>query len=131
MIEDITNFRSCLHPLALLYVALLVTVGDYKEWSKGQDWYRLDYFKTNMEHIFLNYESFYTKEEKDLTSPNVYDVISNFAISAKTLKERLDLFLDFTAKAADIKLVESLSKSVSQLVTTYEVCPKSPFILAN
>lgn len=121
MIDDIDDFRSRLRALAMLYVAHLVNVFYYKEWAEEQEWYKMDYFKTHLKDILLYGWYKYTKEVDQLIFASVYDVIFNFASSAKRLSKTMSLFLEFTAKAADVKLLRTLLESVSRLAHTSEV----------
>ena len=121
MIDDIKHFRLYLQGIALVYVGHLVTVDDYKEWSKKQDWYKSDYFETKLKHILIYDQDKVKKEEHEVTHLRVYDVILNFAGAAKRLSKTMKLFLDFTAKAADIQTLDSLLHSVSQLAEASQV----------
>ena len=123
MIKDIKHFRLYLQGIALAFVGQLVTVGHCKEWSKKQDWSKSVYFETKLEHILINDRAKITKEEDDMTDLKVRDVILNFAGAAKRLSETMKLFLDFTAKAADIQTLNSLLHSVSQLAEASQVIP--------
>ena len=119
MIDVIADFRRYLRGIAVLFVANLVRVPFFEEWTKGQKWYKMDYFKTNMENI-LSLRGEYTKEEDELTRLDVNDVMSGFVTSAKKLNKTMALFLGFTAKAADIKLLTALLQSASKLAEVSE-----------
>ena len=115
MIDDVKQFRLHLQGIALAFVGSLVTVNDYKDWSKMQDWYKSEYFKTKLENILIYDQAKITKEEYEMTRLKVHDFILNFVGAAKQLSESMKLFLEFTAKAADIQTLDSLLHSVSQL----------------
>ena len=61
------------------------------------------------------FEGFKDMPEDELKELRVCDVILNFVGAAKRLSETMKLFLDFTAKAADIQTLDSLLHSASQL----------------
>ena len=131
MIDDITNFRQRLREIAVMFVANFVQVQDFKEWAQEQEWYKIGYFKTKLEKILFGDISEYTKEEWDLINLNVDDVMSGFVTSAKKLNKTMALFLGFTAKAADIKLLTALLGSASQLAEASEASSEANHLLSS
>ena len=104
-----------------MLIGHLVTINLYSKWLEKQDWYKSEYFQTKLKNIFIFDEARFTKEEDEMTDLRVCDVILNFAGAAKQLSETMKLFLDFTAKAADIQTLDSLLHSASQLAEASQV----------
>ena len=86
-----------------------------------QDWYKSNYFKTYLENVLFENRRKITDEEKELLDLSIRDTILNFAAAVQQLSKTMKLFLDFTAKAADVQILNSLLRLVSEFAEVSEV----------